>query len=83
MILIICLFFFLSELFLDIIKDPNREILHDLHTIYLYEKVYNKPFQLSKDIEENMQSIQEELDAIRKESFWQGIDTASQVSRLL
>ncbi|KAI7855401.1 hypothetical protein BDC45DRAFT_534642 [Circinella umbellata] len=63
---------------IDIVRDPNREILHDLQTIYLYENVYNKPFQLFKEIENNIQFIQEELNNIRKESFWQGVVTSSQ-----
>ncbi|KAI9277293.1 hypothetical protein BDA99DRAFT_601039 [Phascolomyces articulosus] len=63
---------------IDLIRDPNREILHDLQTVYLHETLYKKPFELSQDLEEHIQDIKGELVAARKESFWRGVVTASQ-----
>ncbi|KAI9484398.1 hypothetical protein BDB00DRAFT_855776 [Zychaea mexicana] len=66
---------------LDVIKNPNREILHDLQTVYLYETLYSKPCALSEDVLEHRQAIEEELRAMHDEYFWRGVITASQIEQ--
>ncbi|KAI8146658.1 hypothetical protein BJV82DRAFT_393523 [Fennellomyces sp. T-0311] len=58
---------------IDVIQDPNRELLHDMQTVYQYETVYSKPFVVPDDIAENTEAIEKELRRYENEYLRMGL----------
>lgn len=46
---------------LDLITDPNKEILHYLQVIYLRKNHYNETFQIPQPVIENDETIKKEI----------------------